>query len=193
MGARDLWTGQVGPIGDHLEDPLFRHHEDARLHHGGPRRLPRLFLPDTSISSGQWRIVSGAQTYQRLLKSWKAARPEVAAAEEELSTNPMTTHNPEEQLEALRAFGTGAATICSFYQHQRFSREAFFLFRRGTSMKKQIVGVIRGRLEQLQGLGPVSVAWGSGGQNGSFGRGMMSLVFFPFLSFLFFLFSSSFI
>ena len=38
-------------------------------------------------------------------------------------------------------------------------------------MKAQIVNIIVGRVRQLQKLGPVVVAWGSGGQNGSFGKG----------------------
>ena len=130
---------------------------------------PRLHLPATSLTSGQWHIASGGQGYCQRLETKKTE--EIYLAEDALKEGPFSAASPPGLLAALQAFGIAAPTLLPFYQKPWFSREAFFLFRRRTSMKAQIVNTIVGRVEELQKLGPVVVAWGSGGQNGSFGKG----------------------
>lgn len=143
-------------------------------------------MPDTHVTSGQWRQVSGTQGYCRRLEKKKKANKGVPELEGEMADAPFTTSKPSEQLEALQAFGNAAPTLCGFYQQKWFGREAFFLYRRGTSMKHQTAQIISRRVEQLRSLGPVSVAWGSGGQNGSFGKGLCYFFSDFFFSFFFF-------
>ena len=178
---RDLETGRVGTFEDFLTSPT----RCSSTHLFAPRTAPlgatleetqskllappRLLLASTSLTSGQWHIASGGQGYCQRLAGKKT--PEIHLAEETLKEQSFSVASPAGLLAALQAFGTAAPTLLPFYQKSWFAREAFFLFRRRTSMKAQIVNIIVGRVRQLQKLGPVVVAWGSGGQNGSFGKG----------------------
>ena len=175
---RDLWTDWVGTYEDFFSlnpsnrllaphaAPLGATFEEKQSRLLAP---PRLHLPATSLTSGQWHIASRGQGYCQRLETKKTE--EIYLAEDALKEAPFSAASPPGLLAALQAFGTAAPTLLPFYQKPWFSREAFFLFRRRTSMKAQIVNTIVGRVEELRELGPVVVAWGSGGQNGSFGKG----------------------
>lgn len=188
--VRDLQTGEVGLLGDFLPDgvELFRSADqliDSFVPAGASpadrqhaRLLPPLLeIPDTSVTSGQWRLASGMQGYNRRLNDRKGYT--VREAERHLAKHPSRTADGAASLASLQAFGESSLTLFGFYQSPWFDRERFYLFRRRTSLLDQLKNIIVNRVRQLEAVGPVVVAWGAGGQNGSFGKGDGRLLFLP--------------
>jgi len=174
-------AGELGHILDLLPDlRLYRYHPSRLLLRppkpAEPARLadwhlrpPTLLLPDTYVTSGAWNLVSGTHGYNRRLEARKSGR--VKNAEKTLGTASFRTSSPDALLRAMNVAGEAVGPVFRFYRTRWHRRERFFLYRRRTSIKAQLIEIIRRRVEQLDAIGLTVVSWGSGGQCGSFGKG----------------------